>query len=91
MPTTSAFKSPLRKLVPHFKGSRDRWKARQKESIKLIKRLKVRAYDLEQSRESWARKANEKEQANRELRQQLAELQSQVSQLKEQLKKNVTN
>lgn len=77
---TAEFKSPVKKLVEFFRGSRDKWKARyilkRDESILLAN--KVRA--VEKSRQHWSDVARV---AKLEVKQVKAELRR----VKEELKK----
>lgn len=65
------YKSPVRKLLPMFKKSRDQWKAKHhavKEELKLEQNQR-RA--VEKSRAAWRAKAEAAEQRARELEVQL--------------------
>ena len=53
----SIYKSPERKLVRFFETSRDKWKAKARESKRVLKRLKNRIRFLETSRARWKAKA----------------------------------
>ena len=52
-----AYRSPLRKLVPFFESSRDKWKTKCQASKRLIKRLKKKVRFIETSKEVWKRRA----------------------------------
>ncbi len=53
----SVYKSPERKLVKFFETSRNKWKAKARESKRVLKRLKNRIRFLETSRARWKDKA----------------------------------
>lgn len=53
----SVYKSPERKLVKFFETSRNKWKAKARESKRVLKRLKNRIRFLETSRVRWKDKA----------------------------------
>lgn len=55
----NSYRSPQRKLVRFFEKSRDKWKAKARESKRIIKRFKNRVSFLEKSKENWKRKAEE--------------------------------
>ena len=74
----ASYRSPARVLADWFRKSRDNWKRKYMDLKEDVKRFKVRAYDLEKSREHW------KEQAAAH-QQQIAALQAQVEQLQAQL------
>lgn len=70
------YRSPRKKLLRFFVGSRDGWKAkcaRAKDKRKLLAN-QVRA--VEKSREYWRTLAEERERRIRELKRELAELKS---------------
>jgi chromosome segregation ATPase len=65
------WKSPLRKLVKFFQGSRNRWKAKyaaKKQECKLLSN-QVRA--VEKSRAKWRQDAEQAQQQVRELQHEL--------------------
>jgi chromosome segregation ATPase len=53
----SVYKSPERKLVKFFEKSRNKWKAKARDSKRVMKRLKNRIRFLEASRARWKDKA----------------------------------
>ena len=53
----SVYKSPEKKLVRFFETSRNKWKAKARESKRVLKRLKNRIRFLEASRARWKDKA----------------------------------
>lgn len=53
----AVYKSPERKLVRFFETSRNKWKAKARESKWVLKRLKNRIRFLESSRARWKDKA----------------------------------
>lgn len=59
----SKFKSPIRKLVTFFKGSRDKWKSKCQDAKYQIKLLKKRLLYMEKRRAElkWKIKTLEKE------------------------------
>jgi len=60
------YRSPRRKLLRFFVGSRDSWKLKCKNAKLRIKRLTNRVVSLERSRDGWKRKARmERERAAR--------------------------
>ena len=63
----SKFASPAIKLVRFFEGSRDRWKAKEKELRKERKLLLNQTRAVEKSREGWRQRASAAEQRVKEL------------------------
>ncbi|MEK8016881.1 MAG: hypothetical protein VSS75_008430 [Candidatus Parabeggiatoa sp.] len=55
------YKSPVKKLVKFFQGSRDKWKARSSEKQKRIDFLETKVKDLRNSRDHWKQKAKQLE------------------------------
>ena len=53
----SVYKSPEKKLIRFFETSRNKWKAKARESKRVLKRLKNRIRFLETSRARWKDKA----------------------------------
>ncbi len=53
----SVYKSPDKKLIRFFETSRNKWKAKARESKRVLKRLKNRIRFLEASRARWKDKA----------------------------------
>jgi uncharacterized protein YlxW (UPF0749 family) len=53
----SAYKSPEKKLITFFETSRNQWKAKTRESKRVLKRLRNRVRFLEASRARWKNKA----------------------------------
>ena len=70
------FVSPLRILVPSFRASRDKWKAKSGQMKAEVKRLKVNVYDVQQSRATWRQRAEAAES-------ELAALQARMAALTE--------
>ena len=62
--TFNGYKSPLKKLVKFFQGSRDKWKARSREKQKRIDFLETKVKDLTNSRNHWKQKAKTLENAS---------------------------
>lgn len=54
--TCEMFKSPMYKLVSHFRRSRDGWKAKAQERNLRIKRLKNEVAAVRESRRKWREK-----------------------------------
>jgi len=52
-----SYRSPRSKLVPFFRNSRDKWKAKCKEAKRENKSLKVRLAKMKESRDRWKAKA----------------------------------
>jgi hypothetical protein len=50
---SSSYRSPLRKLLRFFSGSRDRWKAKCKEAKRENKSLKYRLSVMTENRNRW--------------------------------------
>ena len=69
------YKSPERKLVRFFETSRNKWKAKARESKRVLKRFKNRIRFLETSRARWKDKAKrlEVELAQMRVREQARE------------------
>jgi chromosome segregation ATPase len=74
----SSYRSPRRVLADWFRKSRNNWRQKYADLKAEIKRFKIRAYDLQKSRDHW------KDQAA-VYQQQLDALQAQVEQLKAQV------
>ncbi len=85
---TAQFKSPLKKLVEFFRGSRDKWKTKyflkRDESILLAN--KVRA--VEKSRQHWKELAQSAEQQAKQAKAELHEHREELHELREELKKS---
>ncbi len=69
------FSSPIRKLVPFFKKSRDRWKAKYMKLKAARKLMQNQVRAVEKSREMWKQRAEASEE-------RLAELESELQHLK---------
>jgi chromosome segregation ATPase len=70
-----SFRSPLRKLLPFFQKSRNRWKARSQQLKQQLKKEQNQVRAVEKSRTAWRDKA---EAAIR----QVAELQRELTEIK---------
>jgi predicted nuclease with TOPRIM domain len=68
------YKSPKHKLVRFFARSRDAWKDKYQERVYETKILRNRMSYLENSKESWKRRAEEAEKENTQLRAELKTL-----------------
>ncbi len=68
------YSSPVRKLLPFFQQSRDRWKAKYKELQMTCKLLRNQTRAVEKSRQSWRERAEAAERRVAEMRQELEEL-----------------
>jgi chromosome segregation ATPase len=77
----SAYRSPTRVLADWFRKSRDNWKQKYMDLQAELKRFKVRAYDLEKSREHWKEQAVAHQQQIAALQAQVEQLQAQVSEV----------
>lgn len=73
------YTSPVHKLLPFFKRSRDGWKRKCLETKTVLKRIKNRACAFQKSRDRWKQLAREREQ---ELEQLRAELEAQKRTIK---------
>ena len=67
-------KSPIRKLMKFFRGSRDGWKGKHHEAKVQCKKLKNQVRAVEKSRQLWRERAEEQERRARELERELEEL-----------------
>lgn len=56
---STVYRSPVKKLVRFFEGSRDRWKRKCLDAKLRVKRLQTKVSDLQASREAWKRQARE--------------------------------
>ena len=54
-----SFLSPVSKLMPFFQKSRDKWKAKCRESKKEVKSLKIRLAKMKASRDLWKQRARQ--------------------------------
>jgi hypothetical protein len=70
---TTAFTSPLRKLVRFFQRSRDGWKAKCQCAKQQCKRLSNQVRAVEKSREHWKEVAQQAQDTIRDLESALAE------------------
>jgi predicted nucleic acid-binding Zn-ribbon protein len=68
------FSSPVRKLLPFFRKSRDRWKAKYKQLQMTCKLLRNQTRAVENSRESWRERAEAAEARLAEMTQELEQL-----------------
>lgn len=71
MDTACEFKSPLRKLVPHFKKSRDQWKQKCQNWKRRCLALSSQVRAVEASRDRWKALAKEQRQEVQRLTRQL--------------------
>ncbi len=78
-PRNQGYKSPLRKLVPFFKKSRDQWKAKFQESKVKLERLRNRVRFLERSKSEWKAEAQELRHKNKRLESENAKLKIQLA------------
>jgi len=65
------WKSPTRKLVEFFHGSRNRWKAKCQELRSSRKRMINQVRAVEESRKKWATRAEQAEERISELEREL--------------------
>lgn len=70
------YRSPRKKLLRFFVGSRDGWKAKCAQAKDKRKLLANQVRAVEKSREHWRTLAEERERRIRELKRELAELKS---------------
>lgn len=71
---SSGFLSPMRKLVPFFQQSRDRWKGKYQKLQRTCKLLRNQTRAVEKSRESWRQRAEAAETRMAEVVQELEQL-----------------
>jgi DNA-binding transcriptional MerR regulator len=74
-PVLDQFSSPIRKLVPFFKRSRDAWKAKYMKLKAARKLMENQVRAVEKSREIWKQRAETSEA-------RLAEVESELERLK---------
>lgn len=67
-------KSPIRKLMSFFRGSRDGWKVKHHEVKVQCKKLKNQVRAVEKSRQLWRERAEEQERRAHELERELEAL-----------------
>jgi chromosome segregation ATPase len=70
------YKSPVRKLVRFFVGSRDGWKTKYAKAKKKCKRLSNQVRAVEKSREEWRSRAEQRDRRIAELEEEVAGLKS---------------
>lgn len=70
----SSYKSPERKLLPFFKKSRDKWKAKYLSLKADLKKGQNQVRAVEKSRAAWRSKAESANQRIRDLEQELTKL-----------------
>jgi len=68
------YKSPVRKLLPFFQNSRDRWKAKHQELKRQLKKEQNQVRAVEKSRDAWRDKAGAASRRVQELERELAEI-----------------
>jgi chromosome segregation ATPase len=68
---TKEWKSPMRKLVPFFERSRNRWKEKYRVLKHKCKLLANQIRAVEASRQCWREKAEQAEEELRRLQQEL--------------------
>ena len=73
------YKSPVRKLVAFFEGSRDGWKQKHRAAKAKCKKLTNQVRAVEKSRQQWREQAEKHEQRAGELARELEELKSTVA------------
>ncbi|MGF1578039.1 MAG: hypothetical protein ACFCD0_01615 [Gemmataceae bacterium] len=78
-------RSPMRCLLASARNSRAKWKAKAQERQQQIKKLKVRLYDLEKSRQNHAQNAQNRKDQLRSAQQTIEQLQLQLQHTKDQL------
>jgi len=69
-----SFKSPVRKLLPFFQTSRNRWKARSQQLKQELKKEQNQVRAVEKSRAAWRDKAEAAVRQVAELQQELTEI-----------------
>lgn len=65
------YKSPVRKLLPFFERSRDRWKEKCRAAKSRVKRLQSQTVKLLRSRQRWKELAQQRAEAIEQLRREL--------------------
>ncbi len=70
---TKVFTSPVSKLLPFFRRSRDRWKQKHRQRKAQCKQLSNQVRAVEKSRQRWRQLAEQQEQRIRQLEQELGE------------------
>jgi hypothetical protein len=70
----TSYKSPVRKLVVFFRGSRDGWKEKHHEVKAECKKLSNQVRAVEKSRQQWREQAQTQERRVRELEREVEEL-----------------
>ena len=70
------FKSPARKRVRFFEGSRDKWKQKYRESQRVRKQLSNQVRAVEKSREHWRDVARQERERAQQLEHELEDLKS---------------
>ena len=79
------FRSPLRKLVAFFQGSRDKWKEKCQRTKYKLKLLKRRFENLQLSRDQWQQCYQQAEAQREQLQARGEHLQAQHQQLQAQV------
>ncbi len=69
--TLDSFRSPMRKLVRFFRGSRDRWKEKCQRAKADSKRSGNQVRAVEKSRDHWKQRFREQQKQVKELQREL--------------------
>ena len=80
----SAFRTPVRILLPKLLRSRDAWKAKSHRRKAELRAASVKIRDLTASRAGWRQRAEQAERDCQELRQQRDESQEQLARARAQ-------
>jgi chromosome segregation ATPase len=80
----AGYRSPKRCLALAFHKSREAWKKKAQHRNEKIKVLKVRVYDLEQSRQRHCEQAQQAREALQQMEQKVDQLQAEMQQLRAQ-------
>jgi len=74
MSETTAYKSPVRKLLTFFEKSRNGWKQKHQQAKAKCKKLSNQVRAVEKSREQWREQAEQEMRRVHELERELEEL-----------------
>ena len=83
---TDSYKSPVRKLVPFFKRSRNQWKAKCQEAKYKVKLLKNKIRYMDKSKEKFKMRVKELENEICLMNAKEQQMQQEISELKKTLK-----
>jgi hypothetical protein len=78
------FKSPRHKLVRFFRESQKKWKGKAMQRLDLVRNLRRKVNDVQESRLCWRKKAQDAEAANKALQEHVLKLEAELAGLRAQ-------